>query len=122
MKQELSLLVLALVLGSLGFSQTVQKPKLPNIPSKELIAWTQQQAPQPVNAQYDSQKQPAAQTFAGMIVKSGEKYVLSTSDNVIYDLDDQERAQTFEGKQVQVVGILDKASNTIKVQQIKAAV
>jgi hypothetical protein len=122
MKQQLSPLALGLVLVSLGFSQTAHKPNLPNIPSKELIAWTQQQAPQPVDGQYDPQKRPAAQTFAGMIVKSGEKYVLSTSDNVIYDLDDQERAQTFEGKQVQVVGILDKASNTIKVQQIKAAV
>ena len=36
-------------------------------------------------------------------------------------LDDQERAQKFEGKQVQVTGKLDTSSNMIKVQDIKAA-
>ena len=120
MKQQLTILALGLVLVPLGLSQTAQKPKLPNIPSKELIAWTQQQAPQPVQDQYDAQKHPAAQTFAGMIVKSGEKYVLTTSDNVTYELDDQERAQRFEGKQVQVTGSLDKSSNIIQVRDIKA--
>jgi Protein of unknown function (DUF5818) len=56
-----------------------------------------------------------------MIVKSGEKYVLTTSDNVSYELDDQERASQFEGKQVQVTGTLDKSSNMIQVRDIKAA-
>lgn len=121
MKQRISLLTLGLVLVPFGLSQTARKPTLPNIPSKELIAWTQQQAPHPVEGQYDAQKHPAAQTFAGMIVKSGEKYVLTTSDNVTYELDDQERAQQFEGKQVQVTGNLDKSSNVIQVRDIKAA-
>ncbi len=121
MKRQLSLLTLVLVLGQFGVSQTAQKPKLPSVPSKELIAWTQQQAPHPVEGQYGTQKHPAAQTFTGMIVKSGEKYVLTTSDNVTYELDDQERAQRFEGKQVQVTGNLDKSSNMIQVRDIKAS-
>ncbi len=122
MRQEIKWLSLAvaLMMASLGLAQTSQKPKLPNVPSQELVAWTQQQAPRPVEGQYDTQKQPAAQNFAGMIVKSGEKYVLTTSDNVSYELDDQERAQHFEGKQVQVTGILDKSSNMITVRDIKA--
>ena len=123
MRRNIPLLTvtLAVILVPLGISQTAQKPKLPNTPSNELIAWTQQQTPRPVEGQYDTQKRPAAQTFAGMIVKSGEKYVLTTSDNVTYELDDQERARRFEGKQVQVTGNLDKSSNLITVRDIKAA-
>ena len=101
-----------------GFTQVAQNPKLPT-PSQALIDWSQQQVPQPV--EYDTQKHPAAQTFSGMIVKSGEKYVLATSENVSYELDDQERASQFEGKQVQVTGNLDKSSNMIQVRDIKAA-
>jgi hypothetical protein len=47
--------------------------------------------------------------------------VLTTSDNVSYELDDQERASQFEGKQVQVTGTLDRSSNMIQVRDIKAA-
>lgn len=123
MKRNIPLLtlILTMVLIPFGVSQTGQKPKLPNIPSNELVAWTQQQTPRPIEGQYDTQKRPAAQTFAGMIVKSGEKYVLTTSDNVSYELDDQVRAEKFEGKQVQVTGTLDKSSNMITVRDIKAA-
>jgi Protein of unknown function (DUF5818) len=54
-----------------------------------------------------------------MIVKSGERYVLQTVENVTYQLDDQERAKAYEGKQVQVTGSLDKSANMIKVRDIK---
>ena len=123
MRREIAQFALAftILLPSFVLSQTAQKPNLPSIPSQELISWTRQQLPQPVEGQSDTQNQPAAQTFAGMIVKSGQKYVLTTADNVIYDLDDQERAQRFEGKQVQVTGKLDKSSNLITVRDIKAA-
>jgi hypothetical protein len=48
-------------------------------------------------------------------------FVLKTSDNMTYQLDDQARAKEYEGKQVQVTGSLDSGSNTIKVQDIKQA-
>lgn len=110
--------------------------------SKQLVAWTQDQKVQPMPAtqptakpqpdtqtpntpttaqQDDTQKQPAAQAFAGMILKSGDNYVLQTVDNITYQLDDQERAKAYEGKQVQVTGSLDKTTNTIKVHDIKQA-
>ncbi len=54
-----------------------------------------------------------------MIMKSGDTYVLQTADNVTYQLDDQERAKQYEGKQVQVTGSLDKSANLIKVRDIK---
>ena len=94
---------------------------------KPLVAWTQDQKAQPVPqtqmpnrpAQNDMQKTPAAQAFTGMIMKSGNNYVLQTADNVTYQLDDQERAKEYEGKQVQVTGSLDKSANMIKVRDIK---
>lgn len=94
---------------------------------KSLAAWTQDQKAQPMPetqvpntpAQDDMQKTPAAQAFTGMIVKSGESYVLQTVDNVTYQLDDQEKAKVYEGKQVQVTGSLDKSANMIKVRDIK---
>jgi len=91
--------------------------------SKQLIAWTQDQKAVPVQdttaQQGEMEKQPAAQSFTGMIVRSGNMYVLQTADNVTYQLDDQERAKEYEGKQVQVTGSLDKSANMIKVRDIK---
>ena len=45
MRRNIPLLTLtiAVLLVPFGISQTAQKPRLPNIPSNELIAWTQQQ-------------------------------------------------------------------------------
>ena len=88
-----------------------------------LVVWTQDQKATPVQgttAQQDqTQKQPATQAFTGMIVKSEGTYVLQTAENVTYQLDDQERAKAYEGKQVQVTGSLDKSANMIKVSDIK---
>lgn len=151
MRQEISLVTLALsvALVPMALAQGSQKPKNPYPqPGTELIAWSQAQKPNPVPSpkpvplpdqqpeqrpdtqqpthpaygqQDDAQKPSAAQSFAGTILKSGDKYVLKTADNMTYQLDDQSRAQSYEGKQVQVTGSLDTASNTIKVQDIKAA-
>ena len=121
MRPAICLLALFASLVPSGYAQAPQKPNLSAIHNQQMVDWTQQQRPQPVNGQYDAQKRPAAQTFTGMIVKSGGKYVLTTSDNVSYELDDQKRASQFEGKQVQVTGNLDKSSNMIQVRDIKAA-
>ncbi len=94
---------------------------------KQLAAWTQDQKAQPMPqtqmpntpTQDDVQKTPAAQAFTGMIMKSGNSYVLQTADNVTYQLDDQDKAKAYEGKQVQVTGSLDKSANMIKVRDIK---
>ena len=105
-----------------------------------LIAWTEMQQPDPMQAgrqypqqqtdpgrrtqpgeQGEMQQEPAAQTFAGTITKDGSHYVLKTSDNTTYKLDDQKSARKFEGKQVQVRGILNSETNLIQVQDIKIA-
>jgi len=117
-------------------------------PGTKLVAWTQAQKPEPVpsprpvplpdqqpeqrpdaqqgnqqpaSGQDGMQKQNATQMFAGIVMKSGEKYVLRTADNVTYQLDDQARAKKYEGKEVQVTGSLDESSGTIHVQDMRAA-
>ncbi len=82
----------------------------------------QQPAPeQPPAAPPDAKRDNPVQTFAGTILKTGKKYVLKTVEEVPYDLDDQDRAKKYEGKKVQVTGILDESGKLIHVQDMKAA-
>jgi hypothetical protein len=65
---------------------------------------------------------PAAVTFSGKIVKSGNRFVLAGSDNLTtYQLDDQQRAQDFLNKSVKVTGSLDASTGTIRVRAIDPA-
>lgn len=113
----------AVLLASVALAQNSSQEHAKFQVGKQLIAWTQDQKAVPVQGtpaqQNETQKQPAAQSFTGMIVKSGGMYVLQTAENVTYQLDDQEQAKQYEGKQVQVSGSLDKSANMIKVRDIK---
>jgi uncharacterized protein DUF5818 len=123
----------AIALATVGWTQDTNQAKTKPGNKKELIAWTQDQQAHPVpqtqvpntatqqqpSVGQEAEKQPAAQAFTGMIMKSGDTYVLQTADNVTYQLDDQQRAKEYEGKQVQVTGSLDKSANMIKVRDIK---
>jgi len=60
----------------------------------------------------------ALSVFSGSIMKSGSKYVLHSTTGD-YDLDDQSQAESFAGKEVEVAGTLDKATNTIRVKSIE---
>ena len=62
----------------------------------------------------------AAESYTGTVVKSGDKYVLKT-DTGTYQIDDQDKAKQFEGKQVKVSGNLDKPTSTLHVTDIQAA-
>src|SRR5947199_9769802 len=62
----------------------------------------------------------AAEAYTGTVVKSGDKYVLKT-DTGTYQIDDEDKAKQFEGKQVKVSGNLDKATSTLHVTDIQAA-
>jgi hypothetical protein len=62
---------------------------------------------------------PAAQTFTGTIVKDGTRYVLKVSSNSVYQLDDQERAKQYEGKQVKIAGTLDAIGNSLHITSIE---
>src|SRR5437773_12197232 len=62
----------------------------------------------------------AAETYTGTVVNSGDKYVQKT-DSGTYQIDDQDKAKQFGGKQVKVSGNLDKAKNTLHVTDIQVA-
>jgi hypothetical protein len=80
--------------------------------------------PQAVAAQ-QAQPQNEAQTqdakpFNGTIVKEKGKLILKDSvSNVSYQLDDQDKAKQFVGKQVKVTGKLDMNTNVIHVDSIE---
>lgn len=64
----------------------------------------------------------AAKTFLGTIVKDGDKYVLSDdARKVWYELDDQQTVSRFNGKKVKVTGRLDATRNLIRIQSIEEA-
>jgi uncharacterized protein YdeI (BOF family) len=76
---------------------------------------------QPVAAQQQNDMQAQeAKPFNGTIVKEQGKFVLRDSATKIsYQLDDQEKAKQFEGKQVKVTGKLDAATKLIHVENIE---
>jgi outer membrane biosynthesis protein TonB len=58
-----------------------------------------------------------AQSFSGMIVKSGDKYMLQDeASGKTYDIDHQDEVQKYEGKRVKVHGTLDASGKMIHVQ------
>lgn len=123
MRRNICLAALIICLAPIALAQNSSQEHAKSRAGKHLIAWTQDQKAVPLQGttaqQDETQKQPAAQAFTGMIVKSEGVYVLQTAENVTYQLDDQERAKAYEGKQVQVTGSLDKSANMIKVSDIK---
>jgi len=79
-----------------------------------------QSQPQPGD-QMQAQQAATTRTFAGKIVKQGDKYVLrDVANKVTYMLDAQDDLKAYEGKEVTVIGSLDSASRTIHVQKVQA--
>jgi Protein of unknown function (DUF5818) len=91
------------------------------LPQQRATIAQQQVAAVHVSTLADDEDQEEAQTYAGTISKSGDKFVLLGEDSVTYNLDDQDKAKAFEGKKVNVTGKLDKDSNTIHVSEIAEA-
>ncbi len=108
--------------------------------TRELIAWTWMQKPQPTPQpipppdkgipqpdqqtaqpspqQHQEESQPQSQTFTGKIVKDGDKYVLKSSGTT-YQLSGQSNVKQFEDQDVKIVGALDAGSNTIRITKIE---
>jgi len=82
----------------------------------------QQQTAAQAQDQQDQMQTQDAKSFNGTIMKEKGKLVLKdTVANVSYQLDDQDKAKPFVGKQVKVVGKLDLDTNLIHIQAIEAA-
>lgn len=118
-------------------AQDIKSQPSPVLPSDilgpQLIAWSQMQKPQPIpqpmpspgrpSQQAEQQPpqppSPAAQTFTGTIVKDGGRYILKASGTNVYELDDQDRAKQYDGKQVRIAGTLDATGNSLHVTSIE---
>jgi hypothetical protein len=101
----------------------------------ELIAWSHLQEPVPLpepeakpmppdhqgGSSLNSQAQPQTSTrsITGIIVRQGEKYVLKAGGNTTYQLDDQNRAQHYQNKEVRVIGRLDSERNSLHIESIE---
>jgi hypothetical protein len=73
-----------------------------------------------VYSQAQAQQQPV-QKFQGTIVKSKDKYILQDkTSGATYQLDNQDKAKEFAGRDVKVTGTLDPSTNTIQVSDIQA--
>jgi len=59
-----------------------------------------------------------ARPFMGRVVKENTGYVLRAGD-LEFKLDDQDKARDYAGKNVKVLGSLDRQSNTIHVKTIE---
>jgi len=106
MKRFLSIIALA-GLSGLG-------PNLAAQAAQHQPGAAQQQ--QPVDTQ---NQQQAARTFEGKIAKAGSKLVLQeASTQTAYQLDDQDKAKQFAGKNVKVMATVDPSSNTLHIVDI----
>jgi len=100
---------------------------VPNAP----LAFQQQSGAQSQQPEQNQQlasggdQTPQAQTFTGKVVQQEGKYVLlDTSSKTAphaYQLDDQDKAKPFDGKDVKVTGTLDVEHNIIHVSDIQPA-
>ena len=138
-------IAIALVLAS-GWPALAQvseaRPQVPEdaLTTRQLIAWSGMQKPQPApqplpprdtpipqpdqpadqraNPPGDSHHdQTPTQVFTGKIVKDGNKYSLRVGSKT-YQLQEQGGLQKYEDQTVRVIGILDLSSNTIQVESI----
>jgi hypothetical protein len=110
--------------------------------SRELIAWSQLQKPQPApqplpprdtpipqpeQPQDQQSKSPAdpqnqqepAQAFTGKIVKEAGGYVLRAASNAKYQLETDADLQRYENQNVKIVGNLTPGTTTIHVVKIE---
>ena len=111
--RKANLLVLLVALGVIGWA----------VPATSVKAVTHNAV---LTAQQDEPSEPAAQetesqTFTGQIANHDGKYALHGDDGKTYQLDDQDKAKSFDGKKVKVTGTLDEESMTIHVSEIEEA-
>ncbi len=133
-----------LAIAPLAFGQEPQlTQQFPEdaLATRQLIAWSRLQKPQPAPqplpprdtplpqpGPQDQQAKPPAdphtqqtptQSFTGKIVKDGGRYFLKVSSNSSYQLDAQGDVKQYENQDVKVIGNLDSTSNTIRVVKIE---
>ena len=101
-----------------GIQLNAQKSAPP--PDQQAQPPAQRQAPDQSGQQAPDAQAQSPQTeghiFSGTIVKSGDKLVLQDTSGTTYDIDRQDLAKKYEGKQVRINGTLDPDGKTIHVK------
>jgi hypothetical protein len=96
----------------------------PTFPRSESGSQTPEQTQQhPENSGSTTSSPSASQgsrTFVGQIILNNNSYLLRSGDQE-YKLDDQGKAKKFAGKDVKVLGNLDRETKTIHVDSIEVA-
>ena len=86
-------------------------------PAQAPSTQTPDQATPPSSAPNAQAQATGVQSFSGMIVKSGDKYMLKDeASGQTYDVDHQDEVQKYEGKRVKVHGTLDPSGKMIHLQ------
>ncbi|GEM_PF-1436983 len=117
-----SLLVLLLAAGVLVWAAPVP-PVSASAPRP--LKFQQELGPQhPVSSnaanQDHSQDRPPSRDFTGRIISlQGVCVLKDPHSQILYQLDDQQEAHSYNGKAVTVTGMLDSASQTILVESIR---
>jgi hypothetical protein len=121
MKKQLRLLfsltALAVLLG-VGSNLNAQEDKQRPPDQQNSPGQASPSTPQP--SDNDPQAQAGsgtAQTYTGMVVKAGDKFVLQDASGTTYDVDNQDALKPFEGKKVNVKGTLDPNGKLIHLQK-----
>lgn len=112
------LLSIVAMLGLSGLGLNLAAQQTPSAPTQEGSVPRAQQA-QPTDT---TNPQQSARSFEGKIAKSGDKLVLQeSSTQTAYQLDDQDKAKQFQGKNVTITATLDSSTNTLHVVDINPA-
>ena len=67
------------------------------------------------------QQQAQAAVFQGTVLRNGERFSIRTTAGQIYQLDDPQHVQPYEGKNVRITGTLDSSARLIHVSRIEPA-
>jgi len=125
MKRNLSILAtlaLAAAMSPAAFSQD-NSGQSPSSPAPTQSSPTQDTAPPPSSQTPSTSSQDSTASsqnqsgVTGTVVKAGDKYVLKT-ETMTYQLDDQDMAKKYEGREVKVTGTVDSATSIIHVTDL----
>lgn len=133
--------ILCFAIVSTGLAQQ-PNPQTPEdaFTTRDLIAWSQLQRPQPApqpiprenqvpqpEPRDQQAKSPAdphiqqepAQSFTGKIVREGERYLLLLADNTNYQLEQDGSFMAYESRNVRVLGFLNTDNKTIRAVNVQ---
>jgi ABC-type transport system substrate-binding protein len=124
MKRVLSAGVIPMILGLALSLSAQQGTATPSTQTPDSTTSPSTQSPDTTVAQPQTQvdtstQQRSAQSFEGKITRSGDKLVLQeNASQTAYQLDDQDKAKPYEGKNVKVMATVDASNNTLHVVAI----